>query len=296
MIKQLITDVAFENITLSQALTRSKIVAAILDNKIFTTWLKNEIEGYDDVELPSYRKIYAPTKLVAEFPHHRSEIIDVNLPEYLGERSIDIANHHKVYDPIPVLEENIETIKESEWQIALTYNQVEVFNVIYLDNVKQYGGIIRKGYRVCSRTSFTNIIDLTKQKLLEILMNLDKEFPNLENNYVNNKKNDDAVKSIVNNYINAPNNNINNAIGENSSITSHYTNNLSHSQEKSLTDLGVENKDIQELKLILMESNKENPPFAKKLMVWSASVASSLAGRGLYDAIPKISEFVTQLM
>lgn len=127
-------------------------------------------------------------------------------------------------------------------------------------------------------------------------MDLNDQFPDLENDFENSRLNNETVSNIITNNIYAPNNNLNNAAGTNISIRSEYTNTLSPIQEKSLHDLGVNDIEIQQLNTILSENNKDKPEFGKKLMAWCASVGSSLAGRGIYDALPKISEFVTQLM
>ena len=57
--KTLITKIANNQITLSDALLQSKIIAHKINNTIFKEWLKKETEGYNpnDDMLPSYRKI-----------------------------------------------------------------------------------------------------------------------------------------------------------------------------------------------------------------------------------------------
>lgn len=57
MIKELIEDLTFDRITLSQALTRAKIIAYKVNNSDFKNWIQAEISGYKDLELPDYRII-----------------------------------------------------------------------------------------------------------------------------------------------------------------------------------------------------------------------------------------------
>jgi hypothetical protein len=49
----------YDKITLSQGLTRAKIIAFKLRNEVFQNWVKKELEGYEmhDPSLPDYRKI-----------------------------------------------------------------------------------------------------------------------------------------------------------------------------------------------------------------------------------------------
>lgn len=66
MIKELIKDLVYENIDLSQGLTRAKLIAYKLNNTQFKDWLTTELNGYSDQkdDLPKYRKI--PCQLFAE--------------------------------------------------------------------------------------------------------------------------------------------------------------------------------------------------------------------------------------
>jgi AbiTii-like protein len=62
MIKDLIYDIAYDKINLSQALSRSKLLAYKIDNDNFKEWLRKELEGYDytDKLMPAYRRIQLP--------------------------------------------------------------------------------------------------------------------------------------------------------------------------------------------------------------------------------------------
>jgi hypothetical protein len=297
MIKQLITDVAYENITLSQALTRSKLIASKINNDVFKNWIKREVEGYDDNDaLPDYRTIPSPTFLIAEFPLGEMHTIEVSIPDTYDESIKKKTYFHEVLGSIKSIEDNINSIPGAQGQINLPIGLVKIYSGLYNKQVQSNRGVIRSGHRLVSRVHLKNIVEQTKQKLLDILMDLNEQFPDLENDFENNRQNNEAVSNIITNNIYAPNNNLNNAAGANATITSQYTNTLSQTQENSLKELGVNDGEIQELNTILTENNKESSTFPKKLMAWSASVASSLAGRGLYDAIPKINEFITQLM
>lgn len=294
MLKQLIADLAYDNITLSQALTRSKIIASKVNNATFKNWIKKEMEGYNEIEeLPEYRIIPSPCFLIAEFPFGEVQHVEVSIPDKYGEEIQHKTYFHRVSGPINTVVENIDSIDGATGNASLTIRQVNLYSKLYVTDSNY---VIRSGFRKIGKVHLKNIIELTKQKLLDILMDLHEKFPDLENDFENNRQNNESVSNIITNNIYAPNNNLNNATGANTTITSNYTNMLSETQENSLKDLGVNENEIQELNKILTESTKESPTFGKKLMVWSGGVASSLAGRGLYDAIPKISEFVTQLM
>src|SRR3982751_6287635 len=66
MIKSLIKELAHDQITLSQALTRSKLIQSKLKVDAFKSWLANEMSGYsNDKEVPSYRIL--DTKILGNF-------------------------------------------------------------------------------------------------------------------------------------------------------------------------------------------------------------------------------------
>lgn len=299
MIKQLIIDIAYDNISVSQALTRAKILQRKLDNYKFGEWIKNEIEGYpdnDDVLIPDYRTIPAPTILIAEFPMGRMLEIEVFIPDNFEEKTKENTYFHTVHNSISSIEQNIKELPGMQGQINLSIEKVKTYGLLYENQVHAQHGAIRSGHKLVSKAHFSNIIEQTKQKLLDTLMDLDKQFPNLENDFENNKSNNEAVNNIINNNFYGGQNHTNNAAGSGITINSNNSVFLRDDQHKQLSDLGVDSDHINELNTILSNNDKEKPEYGKKIMGWCASVGSSLAARGIYDAIPKINEFVIQLM
>lgn len=65
MIRKIINDLATDTISLSKALTMSKIIASDIGSNSFKSWIRNELEGYNKRnELPDYRQV--PCSLVAK--------------------------------------------------------------------------------------------------------------------------------------------------------------------------------------------------------------------------------------
>src|SRR4051794_14939151 len=112
MIKQLIKDIAFDNIKISQALTRAKLIENQIKNQIFRHWINKELEGYefDDKLLPSYRKIWSTINLLAQLPFGRTHKFAVSLPDSFGEKTLDFINHHRIIEPIAAVEYEIESL------------------------------------------------------------------------------------------------------------------------------------------------------------------------------------------
>ncbi|MBT1705434.1 hypothetical protein [Chryseosolibacter indicus] len=296
MIKALITDIAYDNIKLSQALTRAKLVENKIKNDTLKKWLNKELEGYDfdDTYLPSYRKVWSVVHLTAELPFGRTQTFPVMLSEDFGAEVIDAINHHRILEPISIVEEQIANIKDIKGVINLPPQQVQLLASVYQEQVKRYGGVIRSGSREVGRVQFQNVLEQTKQKLLDTLMELEDEFPNLLNDYVMNKENSEKVQNIITNNIYGSNNPTSIAAGANVSQTV-TVKMISGSDEEKLGQLGVEKKQIEELKSILATSS-DKPALTGKIMKWLGSVTASVAGRGLYDNIPAITDFVQKLI
>ncbi|SEO94272.1 hypothetical protein SAMN05444671_3944 [Flavobacterium sp. CF108] len=296
MIKQLIKDIAYDSISLSKALTIAKLIAAKIKNQTFKNWLTKELEGYeyDDVTLPDYRKVWSPITLIAEFTYGRTQPIVVVLTDEFDKDEFDFVNRHQISEPISIVEEQIKTISKSKGYINLPAKQVEAIAGLYSEDVHRHGGIIRTGSREVGRVQYQNVLEMTKQKLLDTLMELDNEFPNLDDAYNVNKENTDKVQNIITNIF-GDNNPLNIAAGNNNKQILNQNNYLPQETEKKLEELGVSAKEILDLKTII-ESTADKPTKTSKIMKWLGSVSASVAGKGLYENLPVITEFVHNLI
>lgn len=134
-------------------------------------------------------------------------------------------------------------------------------------------------------------MEQTKQKLLETLIELDNEFPNLINDYKMTQENTNKIQNVITNNIYGNNNSTNLATGEN--IEQHNVSNISIDFKK-LEELGVSKSDIEQLQIIIQNSQSDKSSLGKTIAVWMQSVSASLIASGLYENIPKVIEFVQQ--
>lgn len=297
MIKQLIKDIAYDNIQLSQALTRAKLVASKIKNDTFKKWLSRELEGYDylDSFLPDYRKVWSPMNLEAEFPFGRTETINVNLPKEIGRDELEIVNRHRILEPIAIVEEQILSMPKAKGYINLPYEQVKIIGAFYQESVSENGGVIRSGNREVGKVQYQNVLELTKQKLLDTLMEIDEEFPDLSDDYNMTKENTEKVQHIITNNIYGDNNPMNIAAGNDIEQTLNQNITLSPENEMKLRSLGVVEEEIADLQNIL-QTNTDKPTKTAKIMKWLGGVTASVAGKGLYDNLPILTEFVHNLI
>jgi len=295
MIKQLISDIAYDKIKLSQGLTRAKLIANEIKNDIFTNWLNKELEGYkyQDAYLPSYRKIWSLIELVIEMPNGSTHNFPVITNEDLDAKLKDAINHHYIIEPISIVESQINGMEAQKGYINLPPQLVDIVSTPYKVEIALYKGVIRKGYREIGKIHYQNVIEMTKQKLIDTLMNLNNEFPNLEDKYEMTQENNEKVQTIITTHIYGNNNPLNIANGQTVNQTD-FSVSLNIDYAK-LSSLGVEEPEINELKEIVTNSSDKNT-FKTKVLKWLGTVTSSMTGRGLYDSLPKVTEFITNLI
>lgn len=298
MIKQLIKDIAYDNVRLSQGLTRARLIENQIKNDIFRLWIVKELEGYDfgDPLLPPYRKVWSSITLVADLKFGRTYEFEVNLPDSFGEKTLDLMNFHRIIEPIAIVESQIENLNDlAKGFIHLPVQQTQMLAELYQDQLLQYGGVVRTARREVGKVQYQNVLEQTKQKLLDTLMQLDQEFPALTDNYNMTEENKDKVQNIITNNIYGNNNPTNIGVG-NDIHQSISLNALSEADRKVLETYGVEVDEIDHLNAIISETKNDKPDFVKRSMKWLGTVSAGIASRGLYEKIPLLTEFIQKLI
>lgn len=205
-------------------------------------------------------------------------------PEFYEE-----VNYLKIFEPISVIEQQISELKDVGY-IQLTAE--EAFNISHGDKYQKW---VVGGHRKIAKGQFQNVVELTKQKLLDTLLELDNQFPNLTNEFDKTKANMEKVQNIVTNNVYGNNNPLNFAVGHN--VEQKDINNIFHDNDYfELEKLGVDKNEIAELKQIVQTDSTDKSTLKQKALKWLGTVSASVAGRGLYDNIPAITEFIHRLL
>jgi hypothetical protein len=296
MINELITDIVYDKITVSQGLTRAKLIARQIKNETFKNWLNKELNGYDyeDPLMPEYRKIWAEIQLTAEFPFGQVQSFPVVLSDDQRDLS-DLLNHHRIVEPIAIVEQNIEQMKEAKAYIHLNGGMVQTVSELYKDQMAQNRGVIRSGKRTIGKAQLTNVVELTKKKLIDTLQDLEEQFPDLDNKYVMSDENSKKAQNIITNNIYGNNNPLNVAAGE--QITQGDINlTINADQISKLKELGVEEEALEELQTIDKENPKGSSERKGKIMSWLGRVSASMTAKGVYENMPELIEFVGNLI
>lgn len=139
------------------------------------------------------------------------------------------------------------------------------------------------------------IVGVVKQKLIDTLLELDREFPTFETNYLDNMENKEKSSSIINNHIYGDNPNTNVSVGDNNiqNITPDFSVKVGNLLQE-LKSLGIQEEDLKEIKTIVSEK-VDKKSIGKKALEWVGKVATKAAEKGLELQIPllisKIQEF-----
>ncbi len=289
MIKQLIEDLTFDKITLLQGLTRAKIIAYKINNKDFKEWLLLEIGGYKNSELPSYRIVSCDVfaELFLPFRGTRTIPLDVtNVEDLSGKYSFYKL---RVTQSIGTLEAGLD--EDGKNQYGYEYFSMELTNM--LKKMTEEGDNITAIKRRIQLSEIIHILEQTKQRLLDTLLELNEHFPNLENDFKDNAGNNEKVQNIItqNIYGNHPNSNF--GIGDHIHQSIVHQNNLDD-LIKDLKKLGVEENDVNELKVIL--ENKEENNIGKKVLTWLGNLSTKAIEKGIESQIPLIIEKLHHLI
>lgn len=283
MIKQLIEDLTFDKISLSQALTRAKIIAYKVNNDAFKDWITGEIKGYSKRELPEYRII--PCDIFAEvfipFQGTKTIPMDVtNLKDWAGEYSF---NEMRMTQSIGTLELGIK--KDSQSQYGYDYFPMDLTN--QFKRLTDEGENITAIKRRIQLSQVLYILEQTKQRLLDTLLELNESFPNLENDFPETNTNSQKVQNIITQNIYGNNSNSNIGVGENINQTIHSDQKIEE-LIKELRNLGVPAEDLDELKEIVSDKNEKS--VGKKILSWIGNLSTKVIEKGIVLEIPTIIE------
>lgn len=290
MIKELIEDLTFARITLSQALTRAKIIAYQVNNSDLKNWIQSEINGYKDSELPEYR-IISCSVFAEIFDAFRGGTRTILLD--ISELDKDLDSKLSFYkmritQSIGTLEDGLKNDEDKSYGYEY-FNQKTTQR---LASMIEDGNSVTAVKRRIQLSELRYIIEQTRQKLLDTLLDLNDTFPNFENSFSNKESfNNEKVQTIINHniYGNYANSNI--GVGENISQNLHNQNNIQQLR-KELEKLGVQKDDIEELENTIKNEPKE--AVSKQILIWIGKIANKAVEKGIEIKIPQLIETISQ--
>lgn len=289
MIKDLIKDISYDKITLNQALMRAKLIAFEINNDDFKNWISKELNGYQNGDkLPDYRIIPCDIFAVLE-GYGQKKMIPYDLTEIDKDLDGKIYNM-EVQQSVSIIEDGLKDTDE-----VYGYQDVPIQMVQMLREMSNNKFIVSVKRRIQLSQS-QHILNLTKQKLIDTLLDLDKAFPNLQDNYQNTEENKEKTSTIINNHIYGEN--ASSAIGVGDNINQKISNIYNQNIKRVLSDLkemGVPEEDIIEVgEIVAKETDKAK--LGKRLMTWAGKMANKAIEKGIDIKVPVLIEKIQELM
>jgi len=293
MIKRLIKDLTYNNIKLSEGLNRAKIIAFEIKNSEFKEWINFELNGYKLEKLPKYRTIKCDIVADIQNPFYGKKTIPYDLSAWDDELQGMLYNMN-ILQSIPTIEANLKIIKDKVNEFVFEYLPVGL--------VQQFKGMTENGEDIVSIRrkiqvgQVMHVHEITKQKLVDTLLELNETFPNLEDDYQDTQANSELAKTIINNNIFGNSTNSNISFGDNVKQVMHIKKEKKIEEFLELINkLNLDKEDVEEVEVIIAE-NKDKPTFGKKLLTWTGKLATKAIEKGIELKIPeilaKVQEFV----
>lgn len=291
MIKELIKDISYDKISLNQALTRAKLIAYKIDNEDFISWINKELNGYDDLDtVPEYREFYCEMFAKVQNPYSGSKNIPIDLTE-IDERIDGNLYNYVHMAGILNIEQNIIDAKDANEQYGYIDFPIEIVRDVR--RIFEREDIIAVRRRIVFGR-LHHILNMTKQKLLDTLLELNKAFPNLEDEYMNDYKKDTASQIITNIY----GNNASSNVGVGKDFTQGISNSYTEKVEQVLNDLrqlGVPKEDISELEDIINNEPDKNK-LGAKFLAWSSALMTKAVEKGIDVKVPEVLDAIQNLV
>ncbi|MEW4922665.1 hypothetical protein [Algibacter sp. 2305UL17-15] len=243
----------------------------------------------NDDKLPNYRVLPCDIFAVIVDPFGQKRMIPYDLT------NLDKDLNGKLYkmdakQSISVIEQGISNTDEQYGYEELPMNLVASLRDNYSDRII---GIRRRMQFSQAR----HILNITKQKLIDTLLELDRAFPDLKNDdYRPTKEDKETARTIINNNIYGDN--ANSTIGVADNLTQNINNIYNQKVEQTLSDLrqlNVPEEDLSDLKDITA-NEKDKVKLGKKIMTWVGKMTTKAVEKGIDIHIPMILEKVQDLM
>lgn len=198
---KIIKDLANDSAGITTALKRAKVLVSDLGNIDILRWLDYEISGYpDDADIPSYRKVrgiligsYFKGSMASHMKWNNVSIPLGEMPDDTKELLLSVEFH----EGIEALKKLVEKSQSVGTEISKTI-PADCFATIARFNNDPYM-IITSARVSVSEHILSNIFSIIENKLLDILMILEKEFGYLDELDIDTSvKSEEEIEAINN--------------------------------------------------------------------------------------------------
>lgn len=185
---QLLKDVVSGQASLENILLRLKVILSDLDNDLIMSWIQGELHGYDSgEELPTYRVLKGSpvgTYLVNGSAKYTNA--QVPIEAVLNKEMIENMITVNVQDSIKTLEEILNGKSKENYGIVVP---TSICHGISNYDLQIIGMTIK-----CASNLLSGIVSKVKSKLVDIIMELEKQYENLDEMDIKSQVDEDTSK------------------------------------------------------------------------------------------------------
>lgn len=185
---QLLKDLVGGNVSIENILLRLKVILADLDNELIMNWVNGELQGYKDTnDVPKYR-ILRGTPIGTYLVNFTFKYTDAQVP-------LDTLLPQDLIDPLITLE-----LRDSIAALQNILNGEGRDNFAKLIPTSICHGISKGELQIAGMkirygsNQLDGVISAVKSKLLEVVMELEKEYDNLDDLDIKSQVEQDSSK------------------------------------------------------------------------------------------------------
>lgn len=205
MFKALIEEIQQNKIEIPQAVFRAKNIIHKLPSNGLTEWLDKEIKGYDanDGTLPAYRKIRCQIWITHGYPNGST---DTRFPALGNPAALELykaIQHHIINWTL------FEVWRQSKFgtnRTLLTTQEAQ-----RLSAGDRYIQMVSGGYKEYETGQLQHILSSSRQKLVDVLVEINEAIPNLDQEFANSTEIAEIINNLVENSLSL--NPISNSLG-----------------------------------------------------------------------------------
>lgn len=278
LLEDIINELVDSSISLTSPLLKTKVLASRINNDKLLTWVNSELNGYpDQKKTPEYR--ISRSSVYGCFLSGNTKLSNVPIP------TLDIEEDYVNFFNKIHLAQGVQSLEMMQNGGGVKYSiPVEFYGILAKE-------LEKNGYRFVSlvsaeiKPSLTGIseaLSTIRNRLLEFMLSLEKEFGR-EVNIEDLKNKNKLVTTMVTNYINnSGDGNVINA-GDNNKIDASIKIKSRDKKylEQTLKNNNVSESDINDLLLVIDEEepNYEKQTFGEKVNDWIKRMMSkSMSG------------------
>lgn len=262
LVKELKSALTNDSISLESILLKAKVLGYDLDNKQLINWVNLEINGYHemDSEVPFYRSFV--TAIYGVMTNGYTRYNHTQIPTiHIQENIRELLTNTKVRSGISEIEHIVSDDKSEN-----LINPIPLEMLVYINkDIPTNGFIVEAAQREIPKSSFKGVLTSVRAKLLDFVLELDKEYDSIENAKEDSENVDKMLSTTI-----YGNNNVVITGSHNTQEAKIINKNNIEELQKLLRDANVPEEDVTELAEIVQdeEADFNKNEFGPKVKGW----------------------------